>query len=138
MGKRTILIALSVLLYYVVVCAAAVRVRCWWLDIPPRPLVYPGSILIEERPFLAGRSYHPLVTYYYSSAAAPLEILAFYEQQGRCDIGEETIRAIRRMCSGAAKPFGEYLAYIPMDAKQNEGTPYVIEVRWSACGDDFE
>jgi hypothetical protein len=135
MRKRIVLAVLLTLLC-LGICVAALEIRCRWKNTPPKPIVYPGSILVEESPFHI-RPYQ-LMTYHYLAEASPDEIIEFYEQYADCSLGAESAMATRRMCGGEASPFGEYIAYIPLDVEATEGTAYIVEVRWSGCTYEIE
>ena len=80
----------------------------------------------------------PIVTNQYESPDASEKIIAFYEEQGTCGEGNETIKS-RELCRGQATPFGEYFVYIYLDSYASKGsTSFVIEIRWHGCSSDLE
>jgi hypothetical protein len=64
-----------------------VTVDCQRMNTPPTAPVYPNSTILNYNAMGIGRS-RPIVTYYYSTFDSPDKVVAFYEKQGTCGVGD--------------------------------------------------
>lgn len=130
-------LALLALIGGCVSIAILLSARCTWLNIAPTAPVYPGAIVLRQVSDGVGTS-RPIITNQYASLDAPEKIIAFYEEQGSCDEGNEAMRS-RELCRGEATPFGEYFVYVDLDSFASKGsTSFAIEIRWHGCSSDLK
>ena len=109
--------------------------RCKQLNRPPDAPVYPGAELVNSASSGIGRS-RPIVTHYYESTDSPEKIIAFYDEKGTCDVGDNI--ESRELCHGDATPFGEYFVFVDLNPTIEGKAIFVIEIRWHGCSDRLE